>query len=261
MGSIGTIITIILVVIWVVRGIAAATGHDEQGKQNKLKREIERERARRLRIESGEVLGEIEVFDEAQIQSMAGGRQQPTRDLSQMTMAQRIELARQRARQDLAGRSANGDAAEALRQAREQAEQQAQREQAERRRAMQEKQRREIARQRAAERQAQAERRARRQTRAQRRATQAKQGNAATQAERHNPSAIQVREQRMREPSRQRVHATQPSATRTQCTGKRKAGRVSVSPLTAASLRKAVVMKELLDKPIALRNPQDDLLS
>ena len=34
-----------------------------------------------------------------------------------------------------------------------------------------------------------------------------------------------------------------------------------VGPLDASALRKAFIMKELLDKPLALRNRQDELLS
>jgi hypothetical protein len=184
---------------------------------------------------------------------------------AQMTMAERIELARQRARQQ-AGVQGQGDQqAEALRQARARAEQQAkqQREQAQRQQAQRER----AARQ-------QSDQRKREQIKQQRRRQQAEQ---EAQAQRQRRAKQQRRTQSTKRAttgskresvvadSMQRIHKghehTGPQVSRRKKKGPAGTTHRGLGLMDRNALRKAFIMKELLDKPVALRDPQADLPS
>ncbi|MEM9347127.1 MAG: hypothetical protein AAGB26_10980 [Planctomycetota bacterium] len=253
MSGLGAIITIIIVVAWIVKGLAAATGSDDA-----------REKRRKGRS--------LEEWDEMQAQRRE--QQQALSDMSadssspnpaQMTMAERIELARQRAREQAGIPAQQGDSqAEALRQARARAEQQAeqqrqraaqqQRAQRERteqqRRAQQERakqQRRRQAQRAEAEQQAQAQRQRQRRAKQQRRSQSGQQPRAKTGSQRERAVA--------------KAMPQDSAVTKTS----RRAGAIgsetAVGLNSRDALRKAFIMKELLDKPIALRDPQADLPS
>lgn len=277
MPSLGAIITIILVVVWVVRGIAQVAGNKEQKSETQDPDAMKRwqaEQARRRRELFSNDPEEAHGVDQSRAQVIAGRGGQPVRDFSQISMAERVELARQRAREE-SGLAAD-DASEALKQARERAEGEARRlqkqaeqrrhaarEQAEQRKLEQARRRRTADRQRAQQQRAQAERNARQQSRNKRRGARPKRssGPAGSQG---NLSEIQAREARMRTQSQQRVHvglAQGQGVQEAKASRRKRRGSISVGPINPASLRRAIVMKELLDKPIALRNPQDELLS
>lgn len=280
MGSIGSFIIIAIVVIsMIVRILKAVLGNEQNRDQTAGKRrslEDWDELQARRRAELAEQARRREAI-EAMQREPAG--QQPTYanqpDPSQMTMAQRIELARQRARQQQGGGVPNVDAqAEALNRARaqqelqeqqrrtlaqQQAQQQAQREEAEAQRAARERARQQAERKRVAEQRAKAEQERTQQMRSSRRRTTS--GAKSAQA---SASAISLaKSSQMRAQSYQRVHeghehVAKKGAVKSVQIVKR---RAKIGPLDAASLRRAFIMKELLDKPIALRKPQDDLLS
>ena len=259
MGGLGTIITIILVVAWVVKGLASATGNDEEGKkrQGRSLEEWDKLQSQRRAEMSDrqEALSEMRADNSAQ-------------DPSQMTMAQRIELARQRARQQAGLPDQNDNQAEALQRARAQAQRQAQQQRqkaeqlaqqqrAERERAIQQqraqqervKQQRRRAAQQQSEEQAQRQRR----NKKQQRRTQPQPARATTGSKREGV----VNE------SMQRVHMghghTIPSVTRIASPAMATGTATAIGTLSRSNLRKAFIMKELLDKPVALRDPQAEL--
>lgn len=259
MNGLGTIITIIIVIAWIVKGLSSAVGNDENAKP-KQGRSLE---------EWDDIQAERREAGSERQDALADMRaQNATQDPAQMTMAQRIELARQRARQQ-AGLSGQDEAqAEALRRARQQAERQAQQQQ-------QRQNAERIARQQRAERQRAAQQQAQRERVKQQRRRQAKE------------QAEQEAQQRQRSSKQQRRSQSKPQAT----TGSRRESIVDTSiqrvqtdhdqagptvvrlasrstasgtgfvlgPLSRANLRKAFIMKELLDKPVALRHPDEKL--
>lgn len=277
-GGIGAIITIIIIVAWVIRGIAMVMGKGDQGGRGDEQRQgrtpEEWEQVRRQRMAEREArMRNREAAERGYEESVAeaGTPHQPTpQELGQMTMAQRIELARQRARQQSAGW--DGDAAEGLRRAREQAEGQSRQaqEQAEQEALrLREQQSRQAAEQRERERarrQAQrreAEAKAEQQRRAARRSRSRSQ-SGARQAKRSamtGPVPVVTDKQKLAAESFQRVHHGQELQVSKQPNGSGGVTHKSLGTLNAASLRMAFVMKELLDKPLALRTSQDDLLS
>ena len=167
--------------------------------------------------------------------------QPPAQDLAAMSMAERIELARQRQSRP-APRAEVQQRAEAMLRAQQQAAQ----EQAEQAR------RAEIARRQAQQQQAQRQRAAPQQ---------------AQQAPRRRDklSGIPQREEHLHQASRQRVlsgkrgRGAKPALAREADTGPRRRRRkplLDLSRLNRRSLKQAVVLKEILDQPLALRNPQ-----
>ena len=91
MGGLGTIITIIIVVAWVVKGLASVKGDQDNGDKPRKHRSLEEwdeiQSQRRAEMsDHQESLSEIRADSSAP-------------NPAQMTMAERIELARQRARQ------------------------------------------------------------------------------------------------------------------------------------------------------------------
>lgn len=258
MGSLGTIITVIIVVAWVVKGLASMTGNDEQADKSRKPRSLEQwdelQSQRREQLSS-------------QQQALSDARSQASRvDTTQLTMAERIELARQRARQQAGvADEANGQA-EALRRARLQAEQQAQaqRQQAQQRaaqqraaqeRAVKERQRLELQRRRQlAQQQAQAQQRQTRAQQTQRRPSPAKPATARPVSTRQSVVAQSVK--RVHE-----GHDHQGPRVQAPASAGRSISAHELGLNNRKSLRKAFIMKELLDKPLALRDPRADLLS
>ena len=255
--NLGIIITIILVVGWVIKGISSAMGNDDEGAKQRPKRSLEewdelQAQRREAMSEQQRALSEMRSDTSSQ-------------NPAQMTMAERIELARQRARQQ-AGVPDQGDQqqAEVLRQARARAEQQAKqqrelaqrqqfaREQAEQQRNQRERERIKQQRRKQAEVEAQAQR--------QQRARQ----NRRTQSTGTNQPAAGSQRKSIAAQSIQHVHLGHeigvPKVARRSV--KRGAGITvaGLGVLDRTALRKAFIMKEILDKPVALRDPQADLL-
>ena len=259
MNNIGLIITIILVVGWVIKGLSAVMGNEEQGKKptGRSLEEWEAMQAKRRAAMS------------EQQKSMREGRadvsqQNPT----QMTMAERIELARQRARQQAGLQAQGDDQAEALRRARAQAEQKAR------------QQREQAAQQQRAEQAARQQRAKRAQERAQRERRQAQQRAEQEAQARRQRRTKQQRRSKPKQPARattgsrregvvaesmKRIHEGHahagPKLTKLTSPTRPIGAAASIGTLDRDSLRKAFIMKELLDKPVALRNTQNDLLS
>ncbi|MFK7789006.1 MAG: hypothetical protein AB8C95_05845 [Phycisphaeraceae bacterium] len=260
MSGLGAIITIIIVVAWIVRGLSSVVGNQDQGEKRQGRSleewdEIQSQRRSQM-TERQEALSEMRAESSAQ-------------DPAQMTMAQRIELARQRARQQ-AGLSGQDEAqAEALRRARQQAERQAQaqqqranaeqlarRQRAERERAAQQQrvQAERVKQQRRRQAQEQAEQQAQRQRRSkQQRRSQPNPARAATGSKREG----------VVNKSLQRVHKDHghnvPTVSRIANTATVTQTADALGALSRSDLRKAFIMKELLDKPVALRGPQEEL--
>jgi hypothetical protein len=279
MGGLGTAIIIVIVVtIWVIKGLQAVMGSGDDSNQAQRKRrslEDWDELQARRRAEMARQRGE-EPLEELYAETHDAGPQQANAaqitDPSQMTMAQRIELARQRARQQQqgGGQPQADERGEALRRAQQRAEreaeqrrsqaqrEQAQRAQAERERAARERERQVAERRRKAEERARAEREQLRKSRSRRKRSTsgAKQAQAASQpVPVITPAPTQGASYRRVQKGHTHLREIGQGA------GKRKKTGIAIGPLDAASLRKAFVMKELLDKPLAMRNPQDDLLS
>lgn len=257
MSGLGTIITIIIVIAWIVKGLSSAVGNDENAKP-KQGRSLE---------EWDDIQAERRAAGSERQDALADMRaQNATQDPAQMTMAQRIELARQRARQQ-AGLSGQDEAqAEALRRARQQAERQAQQQQ---QNAEQIARQQRVERQRAAQQQAQRERvKQQRRRQAKEQAEQeAQQRQRSSKQQRRNQSKPQAmtgsRRESIVDMSIQRVQTDHDQAGPTvlQLANRSKASDTGVvlGPLSRANLRKAFIMKELLDKPVALRHPDEEL--
>ena len=258
--NLGAIITIIIVVAWVVRGLASVMGNQEGGEKKRPARSLEdwddlQAKRREAMSEQREGLQELRA-------------QSGTQNPAQMTMAERIELARQRARQrarQQAGLQGQGDdRAEALRRARAQAERQAQ---------QQREQAQQLAQRERAARQQQANRE--RERIQQQRRRQAEQADIEAQQQRQRRSKQQPRTQSrpalitgsQREnvvaQSVKRIHKghehTGPVVEKQASRSKSGLGTPAIGKLDRSALRHAFIMKELLDKPVALRNPQADL--
>ena len=273
MNTIYIIIAIIFVVSWVVNKLAALTGNETNTSGNNAERkrrsldEWDEIQARR-RAENAGQLEELHLDASAQPPPPMPHQATP-RDLSQLSMAERIELARQRARQQAGGQGGE-DPAEGLRQARERAEAEAQR-----RRQLAEQQRREQADQaqrqqaqrarerQAAERRRAQEQRARAEQEAKRRSRQRRSSSGSKRPSSGGTGAVQAGPSRVSAESYKRVHhgQSQPGSSGTGATQPIAVGPIAIGNLDAVALRKAFIMKELLDKPVALRGPQDDLLS
>jgi FtsZ-interacting cell division protein ZipA len=261
-STIGVIITIIFVVAWVVKGLSAVMGNEDSGEKQKGRslEEWDEIQAKRREAASRQRSGTSQVRADAVPQNPA-----------QMTMAERIELARQRARQQ-AGLQNQGDQqdrarrqsrAQAEQQARQQREQAAQKQRAQREQAAQEQrvrvererqlqQRRRQAQQQA-DQEAQAKRRHR--TKQQRRSKPKQPVRAKTEMKRGGIITESV----------QRVHQGHdhggPKLTKLATPTPPIGNSTNIGPLNRNNLRKAFIMKELLDKPVALRNTPTDLLS
>lgn len=276
MNSLGAIITIIFVVAWVVQGIIRVMNSDEGGKDSAsktsdadLEQRIANRRAERARQARPD--RDVQIGMDQRSQLMDGRLSEVRgRDASQMSMAERIELARERARQQAGVVDQRDDAGEALERAREQAqreaqaqrdraamEQQAAREAAERRKSDQERQRRALARKQAEEREAREAQQRRRRTRAQRRAAQSKKSVPLADTPRRNQTSRTA--QRGSKSSAPSPLGDGPTVATLKSSRGPSATRIG--PLNVRTLRKAFVMKELLDKPVALRDEPDHLLS
>ena len=279
MGGLGSAIVIaIVIIVWVVKGLSALLGNkDADANRPRQRRSLEDwdELQARRRAELAEQSRQRQSLEE--IDARALGQQRPMQsgpiDPSQMTMAQRIELARQRARQQQGGVPHQADLradeqAEALRRAQAHAEREAQRRRAiaqqqhnaqreleQQQRAARERARQVAERKRLAEQRALAEREQQRLARASRRRS----ASGAKQAQAEAKKGAKAQPSQMRLESYQRVH--QGHEHKSAATRRPGLGVPKLGPLDAASLRKALILKELLDKPLAMRNPQDDLLS
>lgn len=258
MSNFGILITIILVVGWVIKGISSAMGNEDEGGKQRPKRSLEE--WDELQAQRREAMSE-------QQQALSEMRSDTTsQNPAQMTMAERIELARQRARQQAGVPDQGGQQqAEVLRQARARAEQQAKqqrelaqrqqfaREQAEQQRNQRERERIKQQRRRQAEQEAQAQR--------QQRAKQ----NRRTQSTGSKPAVTGSKREGVIADSMQRIHLGHehgaPKVTRRVAKSGAGLSVAGLGVLDRKALRKAFVMKELLDKPVALRDPQADLLS
>jgi len=258
MGGMGGIIFLVIIIGgWVIKAIAAAN-------ENKSKGGSRPDRSGQPRVDYEELAERRrqELQQQAQQRRAQQGRgpspqaQVPQRDPATMSMAERIEMARQRASQQgggQAGRSQVDQQAEALRRAQAEARQSADA-QAER------------ARQEQAARQRQQQQRQQQQH--QRRVQQQNQpppGRAATQraasAKRRDLSHVSEDAQRKHDESHQRVlSATSARAAALQENrGRRKRSSsggdlLDFSKLNRKSLRQAIVLKEILDVPVALRD-------
>lgn len=249
----GAIITIIIVVAWVVKGIASVMGNEEEAKKKGPARSLE---------EWDELQAKRREAASAQRQGLEAMRADSAQNPAQMTMAERIELARQRARQQAGLQTQSDDQAEALRRARAQAERQAQQKRAQ---AQQAAERERAARQEQASRQRervkqqrrrQAEQEAQRnQRRSKQRRSQSRPATATTGSKRE--AAVNQSQQRGNKRLSQAGFAAGTQAATTKPFGT----ATSLRKLDRAALRQAFIMKELLDKPVALRDPQADLLS
>jgi colicin import membrane protein len=254
MNTIGAVITIILVVGWIIRGLSSVVGNDEQTGTKRPTRSLEewdemQAKRRAQMAERQDALSELRAESGAQ-------------DPSQMTMAQRIELARERARQQ-AGLGQDGDREEALarRRAEEQAQQRReaqQRQQAERervQRARREREREQQRRRRRAEQEAEEKSRSRRQRTSKQQRQQATSTRATTGSQRE---AAVSRAARRAQQKRAQPGPTLAQSSDTQGVGITAAG---IGKLDRRALRQAFIMKEVLDKPVALRDPQAELPS
>ncbi|MEO0474459.1 MAG: hypothetical protein AAF085_00625 [Planctomycetota bacterium] len=255
--NLGVIITIIIVVAWVVRGIAAVMGDQDSAQKKRPGRSLEEwdemQAERRAQLSDKQ-----QTRTEARPETLA---QNP----AQMTMAERIELARQRARAQagLAPQdSADSDTqrreqARAEQQARQQreAELQARRQRAEQERAAQQQraQRERAQQQRRRQAQQEAEQQAQRQRRSRQQQRRTRPAKATTGSQREQ--AVSRSQQRVRQSRVQPAAAQQPPTTESGFSVQ------SLKKLDRKALKQAFIMKELLDKPIALRDPQSDLLS
>eukprot|EP00752_Nemacystus_decipiens_P016702 g14940.t1 len=239
---------------------ASATGNGDAGGK------IKRERPNRSLQEWDEIQAQRRQQMSDRQDDMSGMRADAaSQDPSQMTMAERIELARQRARQQAGLPTQNDAQAEALRRARahaerqaqqqrEAAEQRARREQAMRQERAQRERAERIKQQRRREAQQQAEEQAR-----QRRRTKQRRQRTANRATTGSPreAAVSRSAKRVQQGRGSAVPTVTQAASPTQPIG----SPTSIGSLTRSDLRKAFIMKELLDKPVALRDPQADLPS
>ena len=262
-STIGIIVAIVVAVSWVIKGLSAATGNEEEGGRKRPNRSIEdwddlQAKRREAMSEQQQALSEMRAESSAP-------------DPSQMTMAERIELARQRARQQAGLPAQDAPDASAQRRERELAERRAQeqreaelrarRRRAEQERAAQEQRaqadRAKQQRRRQAEQQAEREAQAQRQRRAkqQRRSQSSGTKRATTGSKRESVVAESI----------QRIHQGQEhgdqKTSRRSKPGAMPASAVKLGLVDRNALRKAFIMKELLDKPVALRDPQADLPS
>lgn len=259
MGGLGTIITIIVVVIWVVKGLAAATGNDENSQKKRPARSLEdwddiQAKRREAMSDQQQTLSQMRADSSAQ-------------DPAQMTMAERIELARQRARQQAGVQGQGDEQAEALRRARARAEQKAQQE-------------RQAAQQRAQRERAEQQQDARRQRDERAKQQRRRQEQAEQQAKQQRRTKQQRRQQKTKRPSTattgskresvvaeslQRIHKSHahnaPAVTKLASRPRTIGTKPTIGSMDRSALRQAFIMKELLDKPVALRDPQADLLS
>ena len=260
MSSFGILIAIIVVVGWVIKGISSAMGNEDDTGRKRPKRSLEewdelQARRREAKSEQQQALSEMRADNSSQ-------------NPAQMTMAERIELARQRARQQAGVQDQGDQQAEALRQAQSRAQEQAERRareqreselRARQRRAEQQRAQRERVKQQ--RRRQQAEQEAQAQAQRQRRAKQQRrsQSKPATRATKGSRRESVVAE------SMQRIHQGHdhdgPKVTRRSKSAPVGASAAGLGLMDRNALRKAFIMKELLDKPIALRDPQADLPS
>lgn len=260
--NIGAIITIILVVAWVVKGLASVVNPQEgEEKKKRPARSLEdwdEQQAQRR----------AQMSDQQQAMSQMRA-DSSTQAPSQMTMAERIELARQRARQQAGLQSQGEDQAEALQHARTQAEQKAQQDRqadqlrAQRERAAQQQRAQRqrddrVKQQRRRQAQAQAEQQAKQQRRSKQQSRQQKAKSAPRATTGSNRERVVAESmKRIHEGHGHSIPVVTKLSGQPQTTG----AATTIGSLDRNALRKAFIMKELLDKPIALRDPQADLLS
>lgn len=260
MGSFGGIIFLVLIVGgWVIKAIAAAN-------ENKSKGGGRPDRSGQPRVDYEELAARRrrELQQQAQQRRAQQGRgpsaqaQVPQRDPATMSMAERIEMARQRASGQgggQAGRSQVDQQAEALRRAQQEAQQHADAQA-----------RAERARREQAARQHQQQQRQQQQHR--RRVQQQSQpppGRAATQraaaASQRDLSQVSEDAVRKHDQSHERVLSKKSARAAKLQESKRRQKRsgsgsdlLDFSKLNRKSLRQAVVLKEILDVPVALRD-------
>lgn len=247
----GIIILVIVVGGWIVKAISAAN----ESKQNKGRRPGKP----RLDYEALAERRRQELQRQAQQRRAQQGRVQPTqvqqRDPATMSMAERIEMARQRDVQRRGQPTAVDEQAQALREAQERAQQQA-RAQAERARQEQAAQQR-----RAQQRKLQQQQRARQQNQPAPRSA-VKQAAAAGRR-RRDLSTVGEDALRKHQASHDRVLSKQ-TASDAQARElaanlgrhKRRKPLLDFGKLNRRSLRQAIVLKEVLDPPVALRKDQ-----
>jgi len=263
MGGLGALITIIIIVAWVVKGLSSAVGNEDSAEKKRKRRSLEEwDQVQAQRRE--------EMSEQQRALSEMRSDASAAPDPAQMTMAERIELARQRARQQSGGAQQEDAQAEALRRARARADQQtqqkrqaaqqqqrAEQERAARKKAARERERDQQHRRRVAEQKAreeQLERQRRRRTRGTRPKQRAPKATTGSKRE----SVVAQSQQRVH---KGHEHAQKKAAKRAPAVSAASNASAVLGSLDRASLRKAFIMKELLDKPVALRDPQADLPS
>lgn len=272
MQNLGVIIFIVIMLVSVLSSILGQKkpNQTEERKRRTLEEWDELQARRREEHRNSRNPAQAEALEELQAdasRSSAPGQPQ-TPDPSKMTMAQRIELARERARQQAGGTPHQDSPGDALRRARERAEAEARRrrEAAERQRQAEQDQAEREARQREAARRRRAEEeraRTQRQQSRRSRSQQRSQQSRASQARSMKPALPPVKGKASRSIEQGDSRRAKKQSSVSGTAGKRRRGKVGLGPgsFNAAALRKAFVMKELLDKPLALRNPQDEQLS
>ena len=244
----GIIILVIVIGGWVVKAINAANENKQSKGNRSNKPSVDYEALAERRRQ--------ELQQQAQQRRAQQGQQrQPTqvqqRDPATMSMAERIEMARQRDAQRRGRHVEVDQQAEALRDAQQQAQAEA-RGQAERARQEQ------VAQQRRAQ-QRQQQQRARQQNQPPQRAT--KPAAAAPPRRRRDLSTVAQDAQRKHKASHDRVlskKAAGDAQTREQAANlgrpKRRKALLDFCKLNRRSLRQAIVLKEILDPPVALRD-------
>ncbi|MEM9414242.1 MAG: hypothetical protein AAGA29_02035 [Planctomycetota bacterium] len=242
MSGIGPIIILVIVVGgWIIKAVTAINESKAKNEKRRQRPDYDELAARRM----------AELQQQAQ-QQRVDTTQVGQRDLSSLSMAERIEIARQRAAQQQGGRPDIDLQSQALRQ------QQMQQERLRQQQLQQQQQRQQQQRQQQARRQQQQS-----QARQPQPAQSLRQQRAQKAAAKQSLSQIKQREARKHSESHERVHKTarRDKAVRRQekmhapaSRAKRRNSLIDFSKLSHRSLRQAIVLKEILDKPVALRD-------
>jgi len=259
-SSIGVIVFLALVIgPWILKGIAAAS-NDRAEEEKSRKRRSQREGtdydelARRRRAE----LQQLAAQRDQQRNAPSGHIVMDQPDPASLTMAQRIELARQRAGQKQHGGHVDPHA-QAFESMEAQHAQTQREQQIRQQRANQQKQ----AQQQQAQRKAKAQQRAQvEQARRQQQQQKQAQQIAAAKSHRKKRAASGTSAKQTQEAVQKPSSAAKRSRVRSATQGSSSStsnlfAPIDLKKLDARSLRQAFVMKELIDKPLALRTDQD----
>ncbi|MFI4862402.1 MAG: hypothetical protein ACIAXF_17185 [Phycisphaerales bacterium JB063] len=242
MSGIGPIVILIIVIGgWIIKAVNAMNESKAKREKSGNRPDYEELAARRR----------AELQQQAQQRGPAT-LQATQRDPSSMSMAERIEMARQRAQQQQGGQGVDPRAEALRRQQQEAMRQRQQQEQAARQQRLQQEQARR-------QQQQQQQQRARQQQQQQQQTL--KQQRAAAK---RTQQGIRQRDERLHRASHERVHKTPKrdqavrkleAALAPGRRPKRKGALLDFGKLNRRSLRQAMILKEVLDKPVALRDP------